>query len=635
MTMPSEFHQPRAVNARLVTKTSFPNPKQAIALMLLLWHATGKPGSLEYGVSNGTGIVLDDSQLDELTDLIEANTANPPARSDVEKWANGNPLLTAQIESLNAAFELIWHLGSFAFADHNLNRSAERTGGKRFPKVIDFTSNLDIVDACVERDMASYVAVMLNWMSDGGWATETAMEASIVKALAAFAEVSFYKTGKGDDNIVFTPHNVYDQFAHGDERVELTAQGEERQGPTRIFSALVKDGLNPYLQSAGQSVALAQSASTDAVRAYSHRAAASLGLARLEVSVRESAVADTASEFDLDLPWNLIVFGAPGTGKSHDLDLKAKANFPAAGQITRVTFHPEYTYAQFVGSYKPFVVADEDPEKSLNEQFRNSKITYHYEFGPFMETYVQALLHPGVKYVLLIEELNRANPAAAFGDVFQLLDRDSTGRSKYPVTTANDMRGELWKRLYESAFFPEGDETLHRYTDEEAKKESQSLSLPPNMYLWATMNSADQGVYPMDTAFKRRWSFEYKDINHGYEVVSTFDVPLGSDGIQGQGAALPLRRRSEDEAVAPVQGLQGPHYDHVFLRVRRVRLPWRGNLRSHARRGVVNRFAHRTAQGTRDRRRRRHCRKGRRIRQHGALAHPAALRQGNPQACKR
>ena len=98
------------------------------------------------------------------------------------------------------------------------------------------------------------------------------------------------------------------------------------------------------------------------------------------------------------------------------------------------------------------------------------------------------------------------------------------------MTTANDMRGELWKRLYESAFFPEGDETLHRYTDEEAKKESQSLSLPPNMYLWATMNSADQGVYPMDTAFKRRWSFEYKDINHGYEVVSTFDVPLGSDG---------------------------------------------------------------------------------------------------------
>jgi len=530
MTMPSEFHQPRAVNARLVTKTSFPNPKQAIALMLLLWHATGKPGSLEYGVQSGTGIVLDGTQLEDIAELIESNTDNPPARSDVERWTTSNPLLTAQIESLNAAFELIWHLGSFAFTDRNLNRSAERTGGKRFPKTIDFTSNLDIVDACVERDMPGYVAVMLNWISDGGWPTDSAMEASIVKALAAFAEVSFYKTGKGDDNIVFTPHNVYEQFEHGDERVELTAQGEERQGPTRIFAALVKDGLNPYLASAGQSVAMSQTTTPEIVHEYSRRAEASLGLSRLEVSVRESAVADTTSEFDADLPWNLIVFGAPGTGKSHDLNLKAKANFPNPGQITRVTFHPEYTYAQFVGSYKPFVVPDEDPTKSLNQQFRDSKITYHYEFGPFLETYVQALLHPTVQYVLLIEELNRANPAAAFGDVFQLLDRDASGRSKYPVATSNDMRGELWKRLYESTYFEEGDETLRRFNKEEASAASKELSLPPNMYLWATMNSADQGVYPMDTAFKRRWSFEYKGINHGYEAIRDVEVPLGSDG---------------------------------------------------------------------------------------------------------
>ena len=529
MTMPSEFHQPKAVNARLVTKTSFPNPKQAISLLLLLWHATGKPGSLEYGVQSGNGIVLDGNQLEDLSTLIESSIENPPSRSDIDKWSSNNPLLTAQIESLNAAFELIWHLGSFAFADPNLNRSAERTGGKRFPKVIDFTSNLDIIDACVERDMPAYVAVMLNWISNGGWPTDVVMEASIVKAFAAFAEVSFYKAGKGDDNIVYTPHNVYDQFKHGDERVELTAQGQERTGPTRIFAALVKDGLNPYLSSVGQSVALSQSTTPEIVHEYSRRAETSLDLARLEVPLRESSLEETVSEFDADLPWNLIVFGAPGTGKSHDLDNKAKANFPNASQRTRVTFHPEYTYAQFVGSYKPFVVPDDDAKKSLNQQLRDSKIIYHYEFGPFLETYVQALLHPTVRYVLLIEELNRANPAAAFGDVFQLLDRDASGRSKYPVTTANDMRGELFKRLFESTYFAEGDETLRRFSEEEAFAESQTLSLPPNMYLWATMNSADQGVYPMDTAFKRRWSFEYKDINHGYEAIRDVVVPLGSD----------------------------------------------------------------------------------------------------------
>ena len=140
MTMPSEFHQPRPVNARLVTKTSFPHPKQAIALLLALWHATGKPASLEYGVSVGTGLALDEGQLDELHEFFESNTAISPERSDVEKWVAQNPLLAAQLESLNAAFELIWHLGSFSFADKGLNRSAERTGGKRFPKAVDFTS---------------------------------------------------------------------------------------------------------------------------------------------------------------------------------------------------------------------------------------------------------------------------------------------------------------------------------------------------------------------------------------------------------------------------------------------------------------------------------------------------------------
>lgn len=530
MTMPSEFHQPRPVNARLVTKTSFPHPKQAIALLLALWHATGKPASLEYGVSVGTGLALDESQLDELHEFFESNSAISPERSDVEKWVAQNPLLAAQLESLNAAFELIWHLGSFSFADKGLNRSAERTGGKRFPKAVDFTSNLDIIDACVERDMSAYVSVLLNWISDGGWQADSAMEDSLVKALAAFAEVSFYKTGKGDDNIVYTPHNVYDQFSHGDERVDLTAPGQERQGPTRIFAALVKDSLNPYLASAGQSVAMSQATTPETLRAYSRRAETAIGLSRLEVAVRESAVADTPVEADDSLPRNLIMFGAPGTGKSHDLDLRAKANFPGEGRITRVTFHPEYTYSQFVGAYKPWVEPDEDPKKSLAQQFRDSKITYRYEFGPFMETYVRAMLHPSVTYVLLIEELNRANPAAAFGDIFQLLDRDATGASKYPVATPSDMRGELWKRLYESTFMPEGDETLHRYSKEDATAAAKQLSLPPNMYIWATMNSADQGVFPMDTAFKRRWSFEYMDINHGYEVIRDFDVVLGEDG---------------------------------------------------------------------------------------------------------
>ncbi|WP_305296962.1 AAA family ATPase [Parvibacter caecicola] len=560
MTMPGEFHQPRPVNARLVTKTSLPHPKPAIALLLALWHAAGKPASLEYGISAGAGLVLDESLLDELVDLFGTNAPLTPGRSEIEKWVAQNPLLTAQLEALNAAFELIWHLGSFSFAGKNLNRSAERSGGKRLPKLVEFTTNLDIIDACVERDMAAYTSVLLNWLSNGSWQSDSAMESSLIKTLAAFAEVSFYKTGKGDDGIVYTPHNVYNQFVHGDERVDLSAPGQERQGPTRIFAALVKDNLNPYLASAGQSVEMARSITPDAIQAYSRRAATAIGLSRLEIAIREHTIPDTAIEPGTEPPRNLIVFGAPGTGKSHDLDLRAKANFPGNGCITRVTFHPEYTYSQFVGAYKPWVELVENPEKSLDQQFRDSKITYRYEFGPFMETYVQALLHPNVRYVLLIEELNRANPAAAFGDIFQLLDRDTAGASKYPIATPNDMRGELWKRLYESSFFPEGDNTLFRYSNESAKAAARQLSLPPNMFIWATMNSADQGVFPMDTAFKRRWSFEYMDINHKCEVIRGFDVVLGEnahvvnwDGLRRKINELLLNecKVNEDKLLGP------------------------------------------------------------------------------------
>lgn len=561
MVMPSEFRQQKAINARLVTKTSFPDPKKAIGLMLLLWHSAAKPGEIEYGVVVDGGLVFDDSQLDELAEFVERNVESAPSRSDIGRWVADSPLLKAQMESLNAAFELIWHLGSFSFTDDNLNRTAERKGGKRFPKKITFTCNLDVMDACVERDMSQYVAVMLNWISDGEWPTDSAMEASIVKVLSAFAEVSFYKTGKGDDNIVFAPHNVYDQIVRGADRVELTAQGEERQGPTRIFSALVKDGLNPYLATAGQSVTMSQTVTLGEVKSYSIRSATSLGLSRLEVSIKDSAPADDSTVSNDGLPYNLIVFGAPGTGKSHDLNLKAAAHFPNPDQITRVTFHPEYTYSQFVGSYKPFVIADEDSGKSLNEQYRDSKITYHFEFGPFLETYIQALLHPDTDYLLLIEELNRANPAAAFGDIFQLLDRDSSGISKYPIDTAADMRGEIWKRLYESIYLTE-EENLRRFTADEAREASRKLSLPSNLYLWATMNSADQGVYPMDTAFKRRWSFEYKSINHGCETIQDACVPLGSDGhlVNWDSLRREINKILLDECKVNEDKLLGPFF---------------------------------------------------------------------------
>lgn len=208
---------------------------------------------------------------------------------------------------------------------------------------------------------------------------------------------------------------------------------------------------------------------------------------------------------NIDKPRNLIYFGAPGTGKSYNLN-QALKNFRE--NFERVTFYPTYSYAQFVGTYKPVM-------KSVSAG--KEEISYEFVPGPFLRVLVQALKNQGANYCLVIEEINRANAAAVFGDVFQLLDRDTNGISEYKIATSEDVKKYLFKILGKESFnllFSKNPEQIN-ITQENLETISISLYIPQNMYIWATMNSADQGVFPMDTAFKRRWSFEYIGIDDG------------------------------------------------------------------------------------------------------------------------
>ncbi len=205
----------------------------------------------------------------------------------------------------------------------------------------------------------------------------------------------------------------------------------------------------------------------------------------------------------LSFAYNRIVVGAPGTGKSYRLGRDA-ALF--GERMERVTFHPNYSYAQFVGAYKPI------QGRAENE------IYYAFVPGPFMRVYTAARKHPGEPYLLLIEEINRANVSAVFGDVFQLLDRKN-GVSEYEIAVGEDMRRHLKKELC-------GGKSWGDCSGEE-KRLCLSMQLPDNLYIWATMNSADQGVFPMDTAFKRRWDFEYIGIDEGAGEVDAYPIPVG------------------------------------------------------------------------------------------------------------
>ncbi|SMC18783.1 AAA domain (dynein-related subfamily) [Clostridium acidisoli DSM 12555] len=200
-------------------------------------------------------------------------------------------------------------------------------------------------------------------------------------------------------------------------------------------------------------------------------------------------------------PHNRIIFGAPGTGKSYKLNEDRKKFFK--DKYERVTFHPNYSYAQFVGNYKP------------KPKFRIDGTEYvSYEFvpGPFLRTWIKAQNSikndENANYLLIIEEINRANVAAVFGDIFQLLDRSMDGTSEYEIATSEDMREYLIK---EGGF---------------AADEVATIRIPNNMYIWATMNSADQGVLPMDSAFKRRWNFEYLGINEASSKIKDTEITL-------------------------------------------------------------------------------------------------------------
>lgn len=278
---------------------------------------------------------------------------------------------------------------------------------------------------------------------------------------------------------------------------------------------------------------------------------------------------------------NRIIFGAPGTGKSYSLnnELKELLGDINESNYERVTFHPDYSYANFVGTYKPVMVGHDskkidaetksildilkDKNKSaqdkyneLYDKFKNDSVTrlpiligicsdgqfqtkkkdgsdaannngvernhgvairqfvkliddttnnssgdiaYEYVPGPFMRMYVKALKNAQTDnpqpFLLIIEEINRANVAAVFGDVFQLLDRDEDNISEYPIQASEDIKKYLAKEF------------------DQAPEDFAQIRIPDNLFIWATMNSADQGVFPMDTAFKRRWDFTYLGID--------------------------------------------------------------------------------------------------------------------------
>lgn len=191
---------------------------------------------------------------------------------------------------------------------------------------------------------------------------------------------------------------------------------------------------------------------------------------------------------------NILLYGVPGSGKSHYINTKYCCN---QDFIERVVFHPEYTYSDFIGQILPQIVED--------------KINYVFTPGPFTTILKKAIYNPTQNFFLVIEELNRGNAPAIFGEIFQLLDRNKTGESVYSITNF-DIAKELFKN-------PE-----------------QKIKLPSNLWILATMNTSDQNVFTLDTAFQRRW--QMKHIRNDISSSTFAKNAIANSGITWEAFAL-------------------------------------------------------------------------------------------------
>ena len=213
-----------------------------------------------------------------------------------------------------------------------------------------------------------------------------------------------------------------------------------------------------------------------------------------------------------------IFYGAPGTGKSHTIKEETKES-----DVIRTTFHPDTDYSTFVGAYKPTTallpICDElgQPMKIGTTTLHKEQIVYEFVAQSFLQAYVNAWkkYDRGDKQYLVIEEINRGNCAQIFGDLFQLLDRNDYGFSDYPIKADADMKRQLQK-AFAGLVIAQKDKINAMYEGKDIVSQvlnGDILLLPNNLYIWATMNTSDQSMFPIDSAFKRRWDWTYMPIS--------------------------------------------------------------------------------------------------------------------------
>jgi len=279
-----------------------------------------------------------------------------------------------------------------------------------------------------------------------------------------------------------------------------------------------------------------------------------------------------------DEPRQQIYYGAPGTGKSYWIDQLTEND-----NVIRTTFHPDSDYSTFVGTYKPTmgkgkVYGAQGPLTEIingdTVNIEEPKITYGFVMQAFLKAYLSAWKKMSIggnriePQFLIIEEINRGNCAQIFGDLFQLLDRGSNNYSTYPIEADTDLQRAIAKAFKDNRLYKlvndinvdgcvKGYNSNYGATLSKDIQEGRILLLPPNLYIWATMNTSDQSLFPIDSAFKRRWEWKYTPIAQGKDkhgnLMKWQIEGQGEDSwwtfIQGINEVIDVTTHSEDKKL--------------------------------------------------------------------------------------
>lgn len=508
MNRPDNMSVYNALDLKLGIKSSLPHVKSAVALILLFWECSIKSAELQYSVQSGDKIVINPNLKtaikNKLAQICKQDGINIDTVIDA---INNNSLFKSQMESLIVAFELIWKLAKISFIDEDKTASAERTGGIRYPKKLIYTVNADIIDTLIDNDWDAYVRILILWIGvDINY--DKQIETRLSRLLTAISEGAIFKLVDGTNDVIFNQNDVYKKLMQTKNNVDLNGD-EEAKGSLRILKSLLSDGLNPYLEGHNGDVQILKGQFNN-LEEYQKRVETFLQLSATKIIGFEDANIDKETDRQDSLEnnrvasgRNILLYGVPGSGKSWTIEHE----YCKPGSVVeRLVFHPDYTYSDFIGQILPAVSDD-------------GQVSYKFTPGPFTNILRESYNNPSKEYILIIEEINRGNAPAIFGEVFQLLDRKveirdiddngyPIGTSEYGITNMN-----IAEEMYGK------------------DRKTEKVRIPSNLSIIGTMNTSDQNVFTLDTAFQRRWDMRLIENDFASVDSSLADAEILDTGI--------------------------------------------------------------------------------------------------------